>query len=126
MVGMEDPYDDEFSLLALNDPCSDAWSEASFLGRLIEDSLFDEDGYAELEAAMIRAVAEGANFETLGVIIRIVERTTLMMKRHVDGRDEYLIKNLNDRQAHEIDKRIRYCLVEISLGNAPDMSRADN
>jgi hypothetical protein len=121
---MDEIPDDE-ALLAENDPCSDAWSESSFLGRLMEDSLFDEEGYAGVEAAMIRAVAEGATFDTLGVIIRICERITLMLKRHVDAGDEYSIVNLDDGQAHEVDRRVRFCLVEISLGNAPDMSRAD-
>jgi hypothetical protein len=120
-----DNIPDDQDLLAENDPCSDTWSESSFLGRLMEDALFDEEGYSTVEAAMIRAVAEGATFDTLGVIIRIIERITLMLKRHVDPGDEYNIVNLNDGQAHEIDRRVRYCLVEISLGNAPDMSRAD-
>ena len=44
----------------------------------------------------------------------------------VDAGDEYSIVNLDDGQAHEIDKRVRFCLVEISLGNAPDMSRVEN
>jgi hypothetical protein len=126
MAPMDDPSEDEYSLLAENDPCSDSWNESSFLGRLMEESLFDEDGYAEVETAMIRAVAEGATFETLGVIIRIVERTTLMLKRHVDAGDEYAIENMDDGQVHELDKRVRFCLVEISLGNAPDMSRVEN
>jgi hypothetical protein len=121
---MDDTPDDD-TLLAQNDPCSDSWSEISFLGRLMEEGLFDEDGYSAVEAAMIRAVSEGATFETLGVIIRIIERITLMLKRHVDPGDEYSILNLDDGQAHEIDRRVRFCLVEISLGNAPDMSRAE-
>ena len=121
---MDDTPDDE-TLLAQNDPCSDSWSEESCLGRLMEEALFDEEGYSTVEAAMIRAVAEGATFETLGVIIRIIERVTLMLKRHVDAGDEYGIVNLDDGQVHEIDRRVRYCLVEISLGNAPDMSRAE-
>ena len=120
---MDDPSEDEFSLLAENDPCSDAWNEAAFLGRLMEDALFDEEGYADLEAAMIRAVAETADFETLGVIIRIVERITLLLKRHVDAGDDFRIENLDDGQVAELDGRIRFCLLEISLGNLPDMSR---
>jgi hypothetical protein len=118
--------DEEFPLLAQNDPCSDAWDEASFLGRLMEESLFDEDRYADVERAMIRAVAEGPDFPTLGVIIRIVERITLMLKRHVDAGDPYRIENLDEEQVAELDRRVRYCLVEISLGNAPDMTRLDN
>jgi hypothetical protein len=121
---MDETPDDE-TLLTENDPCSDAWSESSFLGRLMEDGLFDEEAYSAVEAAMIRSVAEGANFETLGIIIRIIERITLMLKRHVDPRDEYSVVNLDDGQAHEVDRRVRFCLVEISLGNAPDMTRAD-
>jgi hypothetical protein len=74
---------------------------------------------------MIRAVAEGASFETLGVIIRIIERITLMLKRHVDAGDEYIIANLDDGQVHDLDRRVRFCLVEISLGNAPDMNSAE-
>jgi hypothetical protein len=121
---MDETPDDE-TLLAENDPCSDSWSEDSFLGRLMEQGLFDEEGYSGVEAAMIRAVAEGATFDVLGVIIRIIERITLMLKRHVDAGDEYSIVNMDDGQAHDVDRRVRFCLVEISLGNAPDMSRAD-
>lgn len=123
---MDDPSDDEFSLLSENDPCSDAWDETAFLGRLMEDALYDEEGYVELEAAMIRAVSEATDFETLGVIIRIIERITLMLKRHVDPGDEYRIENLDDEQVAELDKRVRFCLLEISLGNPPDMSRWEN
>ena len=122
---MYDPPEDEASLLALNDPCSDAWSETSFLGRLMEDALFDEDSYADLEATMIRSIAESADFDTLGVIIRIIERITLMLKCHVDPGDEFRIDNLSDGQVAEIDRRVRFCLLEISLGNAPDMSRTE-
>jgi hypothetical protein len=121
---MDNIPDDE-TLLVENDPCSDAWSENSFLGRLMEDAVFDEEEYSIVEAAMIRAVAEGATFETLGVIIRIIERITLMLKRHVDAGDEYSIANLDDGQVHDLDRRVRFCLVEISLGNAPDMNRAE-
>jgi hypothetical protein len=123
---MYDPADDEFPLLSENDPCSDAWDEASFLGRLMEEALFDEDRYADVERMMIRAVAEGPDFQTLGVIIRIVERITLMLRRHVDPGDAYRIENLDDEQVAELDRRVRYYLVEISLGNAPDMTRMDN
>ena len=123
---MNDDIDDEFSLLAENDPYSDAWSETSFLGTLMEDALFDEEGYTALEIAMIRAVTEGPDFQTLGVFVRIAERVTLMLKRHVDPGDAYSIENLDDEQVAELDRRVRYCLVEISLGNAPDMSRWEN
>ena len=123
---MNDDSDDEFSLLGENDPCSDAWDEASFLGRLMEDALFDEQSYAGLETTMIRAVSERPDFETLGVFIRIVERITLMLKRHVDPDDAYSIENLDDEQVAELDRRVRYCLLEITLGNVPDMSRWEN
>lgn len=120
---MNDLTDDESTLLQKNDPCSDAWDETSFLGRLIENSLFDEEGYAEVEAAMVDAVTEGVDFSTLGEIIRVIERVTLMLKRHVDAGDDYRIDNLDDAQVAEIDQRVRFCLLEISLGNAPDTSR---
>ncbi len=123
---MDDLPDDEFPLLAENDPCSDAWTETSFLGSLMEDALFDEEGYAALEVAMIRAVAERPDFQTLGVFVRIVERITLMLKRHVDPDDAYTIENLDDGQVAELDRRVRYGLLEISLGNVPDMSRWEN
>ena len=72
---------------------------------------------------MIRAVSERADFETLGAFTRIVERITLMLRRHVDPGDVYRIENLDDEQVAEFDRRVRYCLIEISLGNTPDMSR---
>ncbi len=124
---MDDPPDEEeFFLLSANDPCSDTWDEASFLGQLMEEALFDEEGYAAVETSMIRAVTEAPDFETLGVFVRIVERITLMLKRHVDPADAYSIGNLDDEQVAELDGRVRYCLLEISLGNTPDMSRWDN
>jgi len=122
---MMDDIPDDATLLVENDPCSDDWSDTSFLGRLMEDAVFDEEGYSIVEAAIIRSVAEGATFETLGVIIRIIERITLMLKRHVDAGDEYSITNLDDSQVQDLDRRVRFCLVEVSLGNAPDMNRAD-
>ena len=123
---MDDPSDDEFPVLAENDPYSDTWNETSFLGSLMEDALFDEEGYAALETAMIRSVTEAPDFQTLGVFVRIVERITLMLKRHVDPGDAYSIENLDDEQVAELDRRVRYCLLEISLGNVPDMSRWEN
>jgi hypothetical protein len=120
---MNDSSEEESSLLDENDPCSDAWNETSVLGRLMEEGLFDEEGYADLEAALIRAVAERADLETLGVIIRIIERITLMLKSHVDPNNVYRVANLDDEQVAELDRRVRFCLLEISLGNAPDMSR---
>ena len=120
---MNDSFDDDESLLAANDPCSDLWRDDSILGRLMEEQLFDEDGYADLEREMIEAASAGAHFETLGVVARIVERITLMVKRHVDPADTYRIANLDDEQVAELDRRVRHCLLEVSLGNAPDMSR---
>lgn len=120
---MDDPTEDDFPLLSQNDPFSDAWEETSFVGRLTEDSLFDEDGYADVEDTLIRAMSEGPTFQTLGSIIRIIEQITLMLKRHVDSGDTYRIENLDYEQVSEFDRRIRFCLTEISLGNAPDLSQ---
>jgi hypothetical protein len=120
---MNEFSDSEYSLLAQNDPASDGWEDESILGRLMEDGLFDEEGYADLETAMIEAASGGPHFETLGVVARIIERVTLMAKRHVDPDDVYRIENLDDEQVAELDRRVRFCLLEISLGNEPDMSR---
>jgi hypothetical protein len=120
---MNDYSDDEYPLLARNDPASDGWDDESVLGRLMEDGLFDEQGYAELETAMIEAASGGPHFETLGVVARITERVTLMTRRHVDPEDAYRIGNMDDSQVAELDRRVRFCLLEISLGNEPDMSR---
>jgi hypothetical protein len=120
---MHEIPDDEYPLLARNDPASDGWDDESILGRLMEDGLFDAEGYAELETAMIEAAAGGRHFESLGVAARITERITLMAKRHVDPADAYRIGNLDDEQVAELDRRVRFCLLEISLGNEPDMSR---
>lgn len=120
---MNDFRDEEYPLLARNDPVSDGWDDDSVLGRLMEDGLFDEAGYAELETAMIEAASGGPHFETLGVVARIVDRITLMARRHVDPDDAYRIGNLDDEQVAELDRRVRFCLLEISLGNEPDMTR---
>jgi hypothetical protein len=120
---MYDQADSEYPLLAQNDPANDGWEDDSLLGRLMEDGIFDEAGYAELEIAMIEAASGGPHFETLGVVARITERITLMAKRHVDPDDVYRIENLDDEQVAELDRRVRFCLLEISLGNEPDMSR---
>jgi hypothetical protein len=120
---VNDFSDSEYSLLAQNDPASDGWEDGCLLDRLMEDGLFDAEGYADLETAMIEAASGGQHFETLGVVARITERITLMLKRHVDPEDVYRIENLDDEQVAELDRRVRYLLVEISLGNEPDMSR---
>lgn len=113
----------EFGVIARNDPVSDGWDDESVLGRLMEEGMFDEEGYAELESALIEAASGTPHFETLGVVARIVDRITLMVKRHVDPDDAYQIQNLDDGQVAELDRRVRHCLLEISLGNQPDMSR---
>jgi hypothetical protein len=120
---MNEISDDEYTILARNDPASDGWEDESILGRLMEDGVFDEEGYAGLETAMIEAASGGPHFETLGVVARITERITLMTRRHVDPDDVYRIGNLDDGQVAELDRRVRFCLLEISLGNEPDMSR---
>ncbi len=58
----------------------------------MEEGLFDDDAYAQLEAAQIRARSEPPDFPTLSVFIRFVERITLMHKRHVDPGDVYRSK----------------------------------
>lgn len=123
MRRMNDFSDDEYPLLARNDPASDGWEDDSILGTLMEEGLFNEEGYAEVETAMIEAASGGPHFETLGVVARITERITQMVKRHVDPDDAYRIQNLDDEQVAELDRRVRFCLLEISLGNEPDMSR---
>lgn len=120
---MDDLAGDEESLLARNDPASDYWDEESVLGRLMEEGLFDEDGYADLEAALVEAASGGPHFETLGVAARIAECVTRMARRHVDPGDAYRVENLDDEQVAELDRRVRFCLLEISLGGAPDMDR---
>ncbi len=120
---MHDSFDDDYPLLARNDPASDGWDDESTLGRLMEEGLFDADGYAEVEAAMVDAASGGPHFETLGVVARITERVLLMTRRHVDPEDDYRIQNLDDEQVEELDRRVRFCLVEISLGNEPDFAR---
>jgi hypothetical protein len=120
---MNNQSDNEYPLLAQNDPASDGWDDDSILGRLMEEGLFDAEGYADLEAGMIEAASGGPHFETLGVVARITDRITLMTRRHVDPDDSYRIENLDDEQVAELDRRVRFCLLEISLGNEPDMSR---
>lgn len=120
---MNDAQDNGYTLLAQNDPVSDGWEEDSILGRLMEEGLFDSTGYSQLETAMIDAAGGGPHFETLGVVVRIVERITLMTRRHVDPGDAYRIENLDDEQVAELDRRVRFFVLEISLGNEPDMSR---
>jgi hypothetical protein len=120
---MNNQSDNEYPLLAQNDPASDGWDDDSILGRLMEEGLFDAEGYADLETAMIEAASGGPHFETLGVVARITDRITLMIRRHVDPDDSYRIENLDDEQVAELDRRVRFCLLEISLGNEPDMSR---
>lgn len=115
--------DDEFSILARNDPASDGWDDESLLGRLMEEGLFDEDGYNDLEAEMLERAAAGPHFETLGAVARVADRITMLTRRHVDPDDVYRIENLDDEQVAELDRRVRFCLLEISLGNVPDMSR---
>lgn len=120
---MNDFADSEYPLLARNDPASDGWDDESVLGRLMDEALFDEEGYNDLESAMVEAASAGPHFETLGVVARIADRITLLARRHIDPDDAYRIENLDDEQVAELDRRIRFCLLEISLGNAPDMSR---
>lgn len=120
---MNNPDDDEFSILARNDPASDGWDDESVLGRLMEEGLFDEDGYNDLEAQMLEVASAGPHFETLGVVARVADRITMLTRRHVDPDDAYRIGNLDDEQVAELDRRVRFCLLEISLGNVPDMSR---
>ncbi len=118
------PFDEDgYSILARNDPASDGWDDESVLGRLMDEGLFDAEGYAELEAAMVEAASAGPHFETLGVVARIADRITMLTRRHVDAGDSWRIENLDDEQVAELDRRIRFCLLEISLGNAPEMSR---
>jgi hypothetical protein len=121
---MKDDFaDSDYSVLARNDPASDGWDDESVLGRLMDEALFDEEGYIDLETAMVEAASAGPHFETLGVVARIADRITLLARRHIDPDDTYRIANLDDEQVSELDRRIRFCLLEISLGNAPDLSR---
>ncbi len=121
MTGQANSY---FQLLSESDPFSNDWREGSFMERLTEHGDFDSAAFAQLEEALVYVAGmENLTFSWLGIMIRIVEQLTLMLRCHADPHDPYRVTNLTDEEVTGFDNRIRFLLVEISRGNTPDMSR---
>lgn len=115
--------DDVCALIRQNDPFSDDWREGSFVEQLTEYGRFHADEYLRLEGALIEVAALGLDVDTLGLVVRVFEQISLMVKCHVDPHDVYRIEGLDEEQVVEFDRRIRFLMVDISFGNAPDMGK---
>lgn len=118
-ISAPDPY----AILAGNDPFSEAWREGSFVESLTERGQFDGEAYAMLENALVRIAADGPDIETLGVVMRVFEQVTLLMRWHFQEGEAFRIDNLEVEALLEFDKRFRFLIIDLSLGNTPDMSQ---
>jgi Immunity protein 41 len=112
-----------YEILEGNDPFCAVWQEGSFVGRLTEKGQFDGEAYATLEDALVRIAAESPGVKTLGCIMRVFEQVSLLIRWHFDDSEAYRIENLDNEQLLEFDQRFRFLLIDLSLGNAPDMSQ---
>lgn len=107
------------STCAENDPGSERWSEASFVGRLTEEAVFDRGLYASLERAMV-AVGEGSpTAEDVWSLLRILERVTLLIGSHLDPGDVYRITNLQQDEVLDFNNEFRFLLRGLSLQQRP-------
>jgi hypothetical protein len=120
---MSAPDTDQFAILAGNDPHCDGWRKGSFVERLTEDAQFDGEAYERLEGALISVAAEGPSVETFGLVLRVFEQITLLIRWHFDQNEGYRIENLEIEQLVEFDKRFRFLIIELSFGNSPDMTQ---
>lgn len=118
---MSTPDTDPYSILAENDPFSEAWCKGSFVEHLTENARFDGEAYARLEDALVRIAAEGPDVNTLGLIMRVFEQITLLIRWHFDQSEGFHINNLEVEQLLEFDKRFRFLMIDLSFGNTPDM-----
>jgi len=114
---------DPYAILAENDPFCQAWREGSFIGRLTEEAQFDGSAYAILENAILRVAADGPDVETSGLIMRVFEQVTLLIRWHFQQGEAYRIENIEIEALLEFDKRFRFLIIDLSLGNIPDMSQ---
>lgn len=102
-----------------NDPGSEQWSEASFVGRLTEEAVFDRGLYEALERA-IGCVANGSpTAEDVWSLLRILERVTLLIGSHLDPADAYRIANLREDEVLDFSNDFRFLLRELSLQRRP-------
>jgi hypothetical protein len=100
---------------AQNDPGSEHWSQASFVGRLTEEGFFDDDLYHALEQAMVSVCREHPTTAAIWSLLRTLERVTLLTGSHFDPTDVYRIGNLDDERVAEFNNRFRFLLRELSF-----------
>lgn len=114
---------DRCALIRENDPFSEHWREGSFVEQLTEYGRFHVDEYLRLDEALIKVAALGLDVDTLGLVVRVFEQISLMVKCHIDPHDVYRIADLDEEQVAEFDRRIRFLMIDMSFGNVPDMSK---
>jgi hypothetical protein len=114
-LGDDESVQSALKTCAENDPGSEHWSEASFVGRLTEEGLFDDALYHVLEQAIVSVCKERPETAAVWSLLRMLERVTLLTSSHFDPTDVYRIGNLEDEQVIDFSNRFRFLLRELSF-----------
>ena len=91
-----------------NTPGDEHFAPESFIGRLIDDAVFDVDEFLRLEAALATlAVGDEEIREAALVVYTIHARASLAFESHFDSHDVYQIENIGDRELRDYAERLR-------------------
>ncbi len=89
-------------------PGDDDFASDSFMGRLIDDAVFDVDEFLRLETALATlAVGDEDVREAALVVYTIQARASLAFESHLDPHDLYEIGNIGDRELRDYAERLR-------------------
>jgi hypothetical protein len=110
-------------VVARNFPWCDEHDDSSFLGRLHEESVWDESEYWELEWALHELMLRGAfERELAWRIFRVFSHTMLVLGCHFDPNDGYRIRDLSADDAHEWRERFQLVFEGFFSGHWPSPS----
>lgn len=102
------PLDPSWGDVVRNLPGNDDFVPDSFIGRLIDDAVFDVDEFLRLEAALATvAVGEAEIREAARVVYTIQARASLAFESHFDPSDIYEIQNTGARELRDYAERLR-------------------
>ena len=115
----------DLSILRENAPGELAYSQASFIGRLTEEAVFDLRAYRMLEEAIVTTAALPARDrgESAKWAFRIFDRVTLLLVAQFDPSDVFRIVNMEKEVVRDFAERFRYVMGCWFAAESPELSR---
>ena len=110
-------------VIACNFPWCPEQNDASFLGRLHEEGVWDTDEYWRLEWALYQLVNEAPRSqETSWRVFRIFSHTFLSLGCHFDPNDGFKLKDLTNDEIYELRERVQLVFEGYFSGSMPEQA----